>query len=444
MLLLSLCAIPHFSPLQMFLKFTCTNFGILSTSMILSTGSEWIKRRNSTLIWKSLETSFRSALEFMVKILMNFPLMKILCLSSNNLVILGKSSQSPMLLLIRCINLGELLPLSSTEVYLERQLIPLGVKRLYGFLEVTTTQELDLLRRHESSRSLLLSTHYCPSFSGDTTKKSKRVKRPTKKSTNVPTAGVIIIDTLVMPLSKKKEKVTVKKRKGIDLLSEVALTKEAQYKEVRKKSLRDFHKTNPSGSVIVTSVAKIKPSVTNEGTSSESDQEENKEEVEDDEEEKEDESVKTPSNYTSTDDEDETNFDDDVDVRLNEPVNTDEGFIQKEGTDAKMINVQQGNENLEITLNQVIEDAHVHFSTVTKRTEVPEKTSKDVEPTKGPKTKESKSGSSKGTKYQSKSSRKYIHAEEPEFEVTYSDIPQDQEENMGNDDEEPKRKVESI
>nr|GEW21289.1 retrovirus-related Pol polyprotein from transposon TNT 1-94 [Tanacetum cinerariifolium] len=52
----------------------------------------------------------------------DFPLMKILCLSSKNLVILGKSRQSLMLLLIRFINLGELLPLSSTEVYLERQL----------------------------------------------------------------------------------------------------------------------------------------------------------------------------------------------------------------------------------------------------------------------------------------------------------------------------------
>ncbi|GKA05173.1 hypothetical protein Tco_0684293, partial [Tanacetum coccineum] len=40
--------------------------------------------------------------------------------------------------------------------------------------------------------------------------------------------------------------------------------------EVRKKSLRDFHKTHPSGSGTVTkttpSAAKIKPSVTNEGT----------------------------------------------------------------------------------------------------------------------------------------------------------------------------------
>ncbi|GJU63439.1 hypothetical protein Tco_1245274 [Tanacetum coccineum] len=64
-------------------------------------------------------------------------------------------------------------------------------------------------------------------------------------------------------------------------------------------------------------------------------------------------------------------YDDDVDIRLNDPVNTDEGFIQKEGTNTEMINVQQGNENLEITLNQVIEDAHVTISTIAKNTDVP-------------------------------------------------------------------------
>ncbi|GJY91025.1 hypothetical protein Tco_0506221 [Tanacetum coccineum] len=84
------------------------------------------------------------------------------------------------------------------------------------------------------------------------TRKSKRVKRPAKKSNNAPTAGVVIRDTHMMSLSKKKEKMTVEKRKGIDLLSEVALTDEAQYEEVRKKSLRDFHKTHPSGSGTVT------------------------------------------------------------------------------------------------------------------------------------------------------------------------------------------------
>ncbi|GJW41435.1 hypothetical protein Tco_0067280 [Tanacetum coccineum] len=51
------------------------------------------------------------------------------------------------------------------------------------------------------------------------------------------------------------------------------------------------------------------------------------------------------------------------------------------------------------------------------------KTSKDTEPTKGPKTKESMFGSSKGTKSQSKSFGKYVQSEEPKFEP--SDSPED-------------------
>ncbi|GKD06302.1 hypothetical protein Tco_1181276, partial [Tanacetum coccineum] len=537
------------------------------------------------------------------------------------------------------------------------------------------------------------------------TRKSKRVKRPANKSTNAPTTGVVIRDTPVTSLSKKKEKVTVEKRKGMELLSEVALTEEAQYEEVRKKSLMDFHKTHPSGSGIVTklapSAAKIKPSVTNEGTGTkpgvphvteeesteseaeswegmkmttimimtqhetdenetgfESDQEENEEEVEDDEEEKDDEFVKTPSNYNSTDGEDETNveskvkdnaegdkdkgmdyttnqFDDDVYVRLNEPVNADEWFIQKEGTDGDMINAEVpvtssshssdltakflNFADIPITNAEIVSpmDVHVHheipsnqtptlltvpvsviteslpvytrvipqslpsftplppqstptppptteatnplsallnftsilpkevsnfapsviksmvteslehavlakessqpqstyeaaasltefklkkilidkmdkslsyltatphkecydgllkyyeldkslFSTYDKvyslkrsrddkdkdkdpsagshRGLKKKKTSKDAELTKGLKTKESKSGSSKGTKSQLKSSGKSVQAEEPEFEVADSDMPQNQEGNLGNDDEEPLREVAS-
>ncbi|GKG14838.1 hypothetical protein Tco_0354438, partial [Tanacetum coccineum] len=45
------------------------------------------------------------------------------------------------------------------------------------------------------------------------TRKSERVKRPTKKSNNAPTAGVVIRETHVMSLSKKNEKVIVEKRK---------------------------------------------------------------------------------------------------------------------------------------------------------------------------------------------------------------------------------------
>ncbi|GKG18864.1 hypothetical protein Tco_0375963, partial [Tanacetum coccineum] len=57
------------------------------------------------------------------------------------------------------------------------------------------------------------------------------------------------------------------------------------------------------------------------------------------------------------------------------------------------------------------------------------KTSKDVEPTKYLKAKESQSGSSKGPKYQSKSFGKSFQSEEPEFEFADLDMPQDQEEN---------------
>ncbi|GJS71700.1 hypothetical protein Tco_0704541 [Tanacetum coccineum] len=102
-------------------------------------------------------------------------------------------------------------------------------------------------------------------------KKLKRVKRPAKKSTIASRACVVIRDTHVVSLSKKKEKVSVDQGKGIELLSEVSLTEEAQMKEVRQKSMRDFYRTHPSGSGKVSkippSAEKIKPFVINEGTS---------------------------------------------------------------------------------------------------------------------------------------------------------------------------------
>ncbi|GJV75789.1 hypothetical protein Tco_1507373 [Tanacetum coccineum] len=223
--------------------------------------------------------------------------------------------------------------------------------------------------------------------------------------------------------------------------------------------MRDFHKTHPSGSGTIAktapSAAKIKPSITSEGTgvkpgvpdvteeesfeseagslgndeddsnneqdssgedsdqenasdddktqldneneldfehetnknesSSESDQEENEEDIGDDEEEVKDKFVKTSSNDSDDEDkkkitdkvegdEDEemdyttSQLYDDVDIRLNEPVDTEKGFVQEEGTDVAMTNVQQGNENPKIL--QVIENAHVTFATIPQKTEV--------------------------------------------------------------------------
>ncbi|GJT90259.1 hypothetical protein Tco_1079104 [Tanacetum coccineum] len=64
-------------------------------------------------------------------------------------------------------------------------------------------------------------------------------------------------------------------------------------------------------------------------------------------------------------------FDDDADARLEEPTETATGIVQGEGNDTEMAEAQQGNENLEITQEQVVEDAHVTISTVPKKTEVP-------------------------------------------------------------------------
>nr|GEV92354.1 hypothetical protein [Tanacetum cinerariifolium] len=155
--------------------------------------------------------------------------------------------------------------------------------------------------------------------------------------------------------------------------------------------------------------------------------------VEDDEEEKDDKFVKTSSN--STDDEDETNvedkaegyvdkemdyttnqFDDDVDVRLNEPVNTDEGLIQKEGTDAKMINVHMVTKSLE----------HAVLAN------------------ESSKLKSAYEAAASLTEFELK--KIFIDkmdTKEPEFEVADSDMPQDHEEILGKDDNEPKGKVSS-
>ncbi|GKF79174.1 hypothetical protein Tco_0234742 [Tanacetum coccineum] len=116
-----------------------------------------------------------------------------------------------------------------------------------------------------------------------------------------------------------------------------------QYEEVRRKSMRDFPR------LIQVVLGNDKDDSNNEQDSSgeDSDQENNKEE---------DEFVKTPSNDSG--DEDETKITDkaegdkdeemdyttsqlydDVDIRLNEPIDTDKGFIQEEGTNAEITNV---------------------------------------------------------------------------------------------------------
>ncbi|GJY44761.1 hypothetical protein Tco_0432974 [Tanacetum coccineum] len=78
------------------------------------------------------------------------------------------------------------------------------------------------------------------------------------------------------------------------------------------------------------------------------------------------------------------------------------------------------------------------FSSYDKR-----KTSKYAEPTTGPKNKDSTSRSSKGTKSQPKSFGKSVQSEEPVFEFADSDMPQDQEGNLGDNEDEPRKETAS-
>ncbi|GJY58824.1 hypothetical protein Tco_0458716 [Tanacetum coccineum] len=411
MLLLSLYATQHFLSLQMFQKSTCINSGILFTSMTLFTDSRWTKGRDSNLIWKSSEISSRSALK---------------CINPGELF--AALINRTFIMEVNCYFSPLTLNFSSTSFV---------STKATNLLEVTvirrmwTMSKLLGARIQSTDGKTKPTIQHSEDFSTEEPmRKSKRVKRPAKKINKASTRGVVIRETPKIPMSKKKE----------------------------KKSMRDFHKTRPSRSGTVTktapSVVKIKTFVTSEGTGvkpgipdvteeesskseagswgndeddsnneqessgedsdqknesdddktqsdnknesnsehetdenesgSESDQDKN-EEDEDDEEEVKDKLVKTPSN--DSDDENEIKFTDkaeggedeemdyttsqlydDVDIRLNEPVDSDKGFVPEEGTDAAMTNVQKGDENPEIL--QVIEDAHVTLSTVPQKTEL--------------------------------------------------------------------------
>ncbi|GKA89049.1 hypothetical protein Tco_0810861, partial [Tanacetum coccineum] len=71
------------------------------------------------------------------------------------------------------------------------------------------------------------------------------------------------------------------------------------------------------------------------------------------------------------------------------------------------------------------------------------KLSKDAEPTTGPKKKDSTSGSYKGTNSQPKSSGKSVQSEELVFKVANSDMPQDQEGNLCDNEDEPRNETAS-
>ncbi|GKB76134.1 hypothetical protein Tco_0943029, partial [Tanacetum coccineum] len=261
------------------------------------------------------------------------------------------------------------------------------------------------------------------------TGKSKRVKKPTKKSTQAPARGFVIRETPEVRVSKKKEKVDVARGKGIELLSDVAIKEDAQFEEVRRKSIRDFHKTYPSGSATATKPtpsAIIKPSVTNKGTgikpgvpdvteevSSESEAEswgnddddsnndqdsgsEGNDQQKDSEDDKTQSDNKDESNskHETDDNESGSEFDqeeddekikddeeeeeedglyyksaiDDVDIRMNEPVDADKGFVQEE--EAEIVSPLDVHVHHEVPSQQTPTLLTVHVSVISESSPV--------------------------------------------------------------------------
>ncbi|GJY04874.1 hypothetical protein Tco_0370814 [Tanacetum coccineum] len=149
------------------------------------------------------------------------------------------------------------------------------------------------------------------------------------------------------------------------------------------------------------------------------------------------------------DDQEEEEFDQEnesEDDEMKKPTETATGIVQ--GTDMEMTEAQQGNENLETTQEQVVEDAHVTISTVPKKTIThlllvlhrslrcscpPWKSLRLHAPT-----------STYNTSFSYPESYcKSVQSEEPVFEVANSDLPQDQEGNLGDNEDEPRNETAS-
>nr|GEV62778.1 hypothetical protein [Tanacetum cinerariifolium] len=185
--------------------------------------------------------------------------------------------------------------ITAQQAKLDLELVP-KEKRL----EIGNATEDSILERSKknphfkSFLMLLLSLHATLHFSSlqmfqkfstkAPTTKSKRVKRPAKKSTDTPARDVVIRETPEMSLSKKKEKMTVKKHKGIDMLS-----KWVWYR----------YQTAPS-------IAKIKPSTTSEGIDDRNNEQVSSDEDSDQEKDSEDDKTQL-DNELESDSEHETN-----------------------------------------------------------------------------------------------------------------------------------------
>nr|GEX57639.1 HXXXD-type acyl-transferase family protein [Tanacetum cinerariifolium] len=305
------------------------------------------------------------------------------------------------------------------------------------------------------------------------TRKSKRVKRPSNKSFDASTPV-----TKIAPSAAKVKPFVTNKGTGVkprvpDVNEEELTKSEAESWGKDEDDSNNKHDSRSEGSdqerdsgddntLSDSEKGSDFEHETDENESCfESDQEENEEEIEDDEEEEEGEFVKTPSN--DSDDEDETKikdkaegdedkgmdyttnqFNDDVDLRINEPVTTDEGFIQKGGIVTESLEhavlTKESSQpkstyeaaasftEFEECYDELIKSYNLDKSLFLTYDKVYllKRSRKDKDKDEDPST-----GSNRGLKKRKISKDVEPKTEEPEFEVVDSDMPQDQEENLG-------------
>ncbi|GJZ93631.1 hypothetical protein Tco_0665834 [Tanacetum coccineum] len=153
----------------------------------------------------------------------------------------------------------------------------------------------------------------------------------------------------------------------------------------------------------------------------------------DEEEENKEVFVRTPGSFDFNDDDDDEEYEElykDVNVRLTDTKHEEQG---KEDEEMRIIFGKVYSLKRDREDKDKDEDPLAGSDQGLKK----QKTSKDVEPSRGSKSQESKSSSSKGTKSQPKSSRKSTQAEEPVFEAADTEMPLNQGDDVGNINDQP-------
>nr|GEW83034.1 ubiquitin carboxyl-terminal hydrolase 12 [Tanacetum cinerariifolium] len=233
---------------------------------------------------------------------------------------------------------------------------------------------------------------------------------PSKKDLNlnlVPVEEEPKSDTPMETSFKRNEKVDVTRGKGIELPSKVALTEHAQFEKVQRKSLRDFYKTHPSGSYTVTkttpSGTKIKPFVTNKGIGVKP-------------------GVPDVTKEVSTECEPESWGKDEDDSNKEQDSRNSE-----HETDKNELGSESDQEEYKEEIGDDEEGDEGEF------VKTPSNDSDDEDETKIT----DKAEGDEDEEMDDPTNQLYDDLEEPEFKVANSNMPQDQEENLGNDNEEP-------